>query len=264
LLYRLLIEINRVIIKTENAPQKYDYVENHSGVVEVQVQRAYIKDFNERNVCRSLVVKLDNKTSESSFSYKEKKISLGTNSVSLTVLVKNREHIVPTITTQLEPAYLDIVLFHEMLHWFHFLRAPVIYKEKGLSNFLSYIVLSYYGDLRELFVWGINSSFDVEEIKTILGTPDWKDDRINEFVCHSAILCKNKKYLEGDDLSENAYRISRDIENSSNYKIRFGHTDMQIPEFYPYISNQSFPMNRFALAYICAILAARQANCVAE
>jgi hypothetical protein len=142
---------------------------------------------------------------------------------------------------------LDNGLFHELLHWFHFLRNYVrFYKENIAASTPSeyrYISRCYYGNISELLTWG---KIDDEEMRTVLGAPDYRnldevdlfpsDALLSEgdvavrrsrfFCCRNRYLPNSSKYYNGDDLSENAYRMSTNIGwGHLNLKMRFGHDD---------------------------------------
>lgn len=137
-------------------------------------------------------------------------------------------------TYQDNAASYDICLFHELLHWFHFLRHPNRFFESKSNDpaLYRYLLRSYYGDLSELYTWG---SIDDEELRTILGSPDYNNEwyralmSMNAFVQGSPIpvalgltLPANASFFNGDDLSENAYRLSRN-EHGRRTHMRFGH-----------------------------------------
>ena len=132
---------------------------------------------------------------------------------------------------------MSIGLFHEMLHWFHFLRNP----DKLVNNLnanpenFKYTGRCYYGNISEICIWGGNTN--AEEIATILGTPNYNLD-YNNLINTEAFLNYNpdlgvsrvtinrqQRYLPNfdfDDLSENAYRVSQ------HCHMRFGHVNQAI------------------------------------
>ena len=109
-----------------------------------------------------------------------------------------------------ERSCLHVDLFHEMVHWFHMLRDPNRFiQESGVNSIFSSEIdncTSLYFDNIEgcnsiqrkgivNFIWE-----DLEELRTILGV------KIGSF-----------KYLNGDDISENLYRVS------VGEAVRYGH-----------------------------------------
>jgi hypothetical protein len=165
---------------------------------------------------------------------------------------------------------LDNGLFHELLHWFHFLRnTPRFYKEDvKMCNPSEYRYVSrcYYGDISELFTWG---GIDDEEMRTILGTPNHNNldevglfdssalladsdvlvRRSRFFRCRNRYLPNSSRYYNGDELSENAYRMSTRHEPTYypdiyHLKMRFGHGGK---------INETKISNRFKLAHLVAV-----------
>lgn len=181
------------------------------------------------------------------------------------------------LTTQRTPRTTDIGLFHEMLHWFHQLRNPCKKKDNNNKNNrgFSYVTRCYYGDPARVitnypgaFVWRISrkeaDKINGEEIATILGSPNLNADshtyvlRGVDLINYNAFYTVYKanysqitingvtqyipnlyKFLNGEDLSENAYRISK------RQPMRWGHvSDITIPfETWPN------PPNHFRLAH---------------
>ena len=84
---------------------------------------------------------------------------------------------------------------------------------------------------------------NVEEITTILGSPNYTNQDHLDLMCNNAFLPKQNtrgslieisqnqyipkadKFLNGDDLSENAYRASKRL------PMRFGHVNISINDF---------------------------------
>ena len=131
---------------------------------------------------------------------------------------------------------LAVGLFHEMLHWFHALRHLRRYDQSALTDptIYRYLLRSYYGDVSELYTWGpIND----EEIRTILGTPNYNDLVQQPLINREAFLGEGRipipnlpdrflpntgRFLEGDDLSENTFRLSTHLRGRVCH-MRFGH-----------------------------------------
>lgn len=107
----------------------------------------------------------------------------------------------------------SILLFHELTHWFHRLRNLARYDEDG--NWVGSINLSGHRSLSH-FWSGINQSLLTEEQKIF-----WLDDYGNvAFEEVRTILggygCEH--YVNGDEISENAYR------QSIGWHLRYGHS----------------------------------------
>jgi hypothetical protein len=155
----------------------------------------------------------------------------------VTHIVKNRVLIQPlAVPSRSWPLNDAVGLFHELLHWFHFLLDPKRYlggadsaiKNSDLGNIVTVdgntIVIGhyYYGALRNVYdseeeekaevsakTWYGSNNINYEEMLTILGGPP-KDS----YVFNNSIT----NYHEGDDLSENLFRLSLGL------KMRFGHS----------------------------------------
>ena len=241
LLYRLLIEIRRLDGPGGNGCCGDDVV----------LPGGYV--LTDRNNCRSIEVRCS--INGCSFSSIQCIINFVNNN---TIQTTTLRVVGVTLTTSKEARPSDIGLFHEMLHWFHFLRNPKkqIENKSQNSTAFKYAMRCYYGP-SELCLWGnINS----EEIATILGSPNLNQNP-NPYAAliHSeaflvvaprgrSIFIQNHgivqyilsfyKYLHGDDLSENAYRASR------GKHMRFGHGSAAMnPVPWPN------PPDRFQLAY---------------
>ena len=123
------------------------------------------------------------------------------------------------------PSPSHVSLAHELIHWFHLLRCYRRFsneKDKGYLVKLDGTALSkaetcppiligkyYYGNSKANWkilslAWKSGTIISYEEMRTVLGLPS---------DCGSSF-----NYLEGDDLSENLYRICTGI------PLRFGHT----------------------------------------
>ena len=139
----------------------------------------------------------------------------------------------------------DIALFHEMTHWFHYLRNPDRYNNDKTEDHYQYLTRSYYASVSELFTW--SKAINNEEIRTILGTPNYAIQNIRNLIPATAFfniaahgreqvinavdglpvpnhfVLTAQKFLNGDDLSENAYRMSRHTPPGNNVRMRWGH-----------------------------------------
>ncbi len=109
---------------------------------------------------------------------------------------------------------LHIHLFHELCHWYHFLRNPGRKRQETdfQGNILDHQLGRYYfegtkptfGDQKreiqaEVSIWNNGGHIAIEEIRTIFGAP------------------RDENYEEGDELCENLYRT--DI----GAPLRYGH-----------------------------------------
>lgn len=196
------------------------------------------------------------------------KIKIGTKEKSTYVL--NYEGSILQLKSEVRS--LDIGLFHEMIHWYHYLRDPVRfskYSSKESENKFIFPLCCYYGNLVELnLIWSGQHTADSEEISTILGVPNpyeksflnmmlsdsfltKKDKRGNDLpkeaqkrlinICGQNIfLAHHNTFLNGDDISENVYRVSK------NQKLRYGHSAVSFMPIYCE-KEKNFPF-RFKLA----------------
>jgi hypothetical protein len=121
----------------------------------------------------------------------------------------------------------DVILFHEMLHWFQLLRHPVRFDREdagncAINNGYTYLSRCYYGDISECFSW--DGKIDHQEIRTILGAPDYNTpaelalfhpnallpvDPGGGIAVGASFLPSECFFYSGDDLSENAYRMAK-------------------------------------------------------
>lgn len=262
LLYRILIEIRRRDATT------------HNGVCGDGITPGS-STLTKRNSCRSIIVEYSN--SGCSFTGGSKKtLKFDPNDVkAITVKLGNLNRCTTRLETDDDPNddTSDIGIFHEMLHWFHFLRNPVRYKKSDSADpkHYKYLLRCYYGDhheISEICTW--DGFVNDEEIRTILGTPNYNTpgefaliDYVGTFLPNNSPGNINindgvqmrhvpleARFLEGDDLSENVYRMSKTIPGGGDarYKMRFGHGETINPII---IRNGQIP-NRFKLAHLVA------------
>lgn len=235
LLYRLLIEIRR----TDNV--------THEGCCEDGIATII-----GRNDLRSIEIKHTN--DGFAFSPGSLSIEFDLTDTAVNTMILSRITNKVATTDDPQPDTLAIGLFHEMLHWFHFLRHPNRFEQSDSEDpaVYRYLLRSYYGDQGELYTWG---SIDDEEIRTILGAPDYRDPTqlklINTgtfFYARSVngirvsdrfFLPEEGRFLNSDDLSENAFRLSTHLHGRICH-MRFGHGDN--------IISVSRRENRFRLA----------------
>lgn len=230
LLYRLLIEIRRINLTGEHGIVD---IARDSGDVESGLAIGNGDNIIViRNNCRSITISY-----AGSFAFYpiEHSIKFSYTPCSLTVFSLNKAK---QLTTQLIRVPLDVALFHEMLHWFHWLRNPQRFRDEiaaegTTSSCDNYIARAYLGDIissdKE---WESEEPgcISCEEIRTILGSPNIIEVRAGEqmLLPDGSGTVNNspdslKCYCNGDDLSENAYRASLRL------FMRWGHTLSTIP-----------------------------------
>ena len=234
LLYRLLIEIRRI-----DSITKTGCCENQVTITSVNLKA--------RNACRSLTIRYCK--DGSSFSFHHADIELNTAITQHRVLKQNGKF----LTTDLDNRTCDVSLFHEMLHWLHHLQNEdriVSGKEKYKFPCMARF---YYGNLTELTLWGLYfEDIDEEEIATILGVPDYNNLEYQNLMPQIIFPLNNDgisfqvqingqwqyipiygKYLNGYDLSENAYRCSKTESGRTHAYMRFGHSTSKILDLVP-------------------------------
>ncbi len=236
LLYRLLIEIRRLDGPGGNGCWG-------DGIATTD------PTLKNRNKTRSIEVYYSNK---SSFNFSKQRINIFLQNKTLqTFKIENGY-----LTTAGENRTGDIALFHEMLHWFHHLRHHQRCLDNKQINGFKYNTRCYYGSGYELCVWG--AEIKEEEIATILGSPNYRQEtHINLmpkkcffhndpgdsfYVENLGYVQQPDKFLNGDDLSENVYRVSKGC------RMRFGHSSQPIKP----VTMYPIP-NRFKLAQKVAI-----------
>lgn len=251
LLYRLLIEIRRQ--NSRDVEFMYttfkDKIKAHTGSIEYNNDIIILDGLGERNNCRSIKIK----EGANSFSLSRQSISFTpSNNITTSVLKIDNN----SVKTEQNTRSADIGLFHEMLHWFHYLRDYERYsKDRKFDGSYCYLMECYLGNNKlqeifnqynELFAWA-TIEYKEEELRTILGTPNYDDNdefkifSNNVFATNTTSLSEcikiragtkeeryinsSGKFLNGDDLSENAYRISCFESEKTTVKMRFGHAD---------------------------------------
>ena len=226
LLYRILIEIRRQVSET-----------NKNGPCEPSL----LPQIDSRKRNRSIVINY----SHSLCFIEDQGIDFDYSNNTTTVL-KIHNH---QISNEFKTRTSDIGLFHEMLHWFHLLRYPDRFTNDSRQDNYQYLTRCYYGDISELFVWEGDDDIviDNEEIRTILGTPDYTNKKIRKRIPKSAFfktqdrrkepvidkissqpvpehyVLTEQKFLNGDDLSENTYRMSKHNSHIRDVRMRWGH-----------------------------------------
>lgn len=204
LLYRILIEIRRHT--TEN-----------KGVLETSIPN--IIGIEDRNKNRSIEIRFGDYT----FFESSARISVNFNPPCHLTVIGKKYDLYSYITT--DPSTYDIDIFHEMNHWYHYLRHPdrQTYERNIKKNeFYNYeIYKDYWGMIPETesikekreasmtpWIGRTEDKIACEEIRNILGK--------QRNVTNNPGLANNA-YFEGDDLSENLYRACL------GKPLRFGH-----------------------------------------
>jgi hypothetical protein len=209
LLYRILIEIRR-----HNPGGNVGCSEDDRYLVDDTVGRRAIDRCRSIDIMHMPTFGFDD-TAGAIFFYDNPNNIAGTTPLVFSVIgksVANYTHIVQAPTT------LDVVIFHEMIHWFHHLRNPKRYYEEinsgDTKSFNSMLPIHQYywdgiaiGQTNQNYkrIWSagnFNAHLDFEEMRNLLGMP-------HDFV---------QNCLRGDDLSENLYRINRGL------PLRFGYS----------------------------------------
>jgi len=207
LLYRILIEIRRHVGLGNNV----GCLEN--GIV---APVRFAGGIGIRNINRSISVYTSD---HSSYNKSYRKIRIREVNGRHTIIGKTTAHNNNGYTAIGKAnSSIDISLFHEMTHWYHYLRNPkqYTYESDGTNlDLQNYYLGAYYWSGLDNCVTQWNTARrmvsqeawgDFEEIRTILGVP-----------CGGNIQRYNGVYKNGDDLCENLYRI--DI----GAPLRFGH-----------------------------------------
>lgn len=218
LLYRILIEIRR------HDGFCIDALENNPNIL-------LAKDPKEsRNRCRSISIIWNDQDFKYDTTPPQSTINFNSKSSPIQVVGRVGKEDLVSIVTQEHNLFAS--LFHEMLHWFHSLRNPtrMYFEQGGVSlKTLKTAKLTDLFDIGGYFysnpnetserialstkLWISDSSkphISLEEMMTVLGAPP-----LDMYQKHD----KEYYYLEGDDLSENLFRVSLGA------KFRFGYSD---------------------------------------
>ncbi|MBR1734216.1 MAG: hypothetical protein IJ730_02020 [Alphaproteobacteria bacterium] len=220
LLYRLLIEIRRF---------------NHNGKGCFGTDVKSQANIQIRNASRSIVISFNDSNSFKETTVKKESIKLLATNVSfdeqahINFSVSARKTIV--IGPKTDDSYFlnkeersnDIALFHEMGHWYHFLRDTDrlanenINPNNKLEKLIENSIGKYFYDNLE----GIN-----EKDRIKISAESWcKFSKFGQLITYEemknilGIPIDLSDYKNGDDLCENLYRISRQT------YIRFSHSD---------------------------------------
>lgn len=200
LLYRILIEIRR------------HNLGGNVGVFEVEdVYRIFIQD---RNQLRSILIQYGNNIQ---FSY-DGILEISNNLVNSSVIGTSIDNNGYTNIVFGFQSGLDINLFHELGHWYHLLRKYARSRSEMDINLLQHSIGKY--------LWN-NLDGSESDNRVDCSTWYWRGERganfeeIRNIIGSSRDIDEN--YLEGDDLSENLYRLC------SGAPLRFGHRDNSVP-----------------------------------
>ena len=266
LLYRILIEIRRHTI------QKGEVGDDVRTIYQSipYFLNSYI---DSRNSARSLLIKLPS-TKQESWNYYQKTLTFDYNHTpnvqSICDSTNGFDYIVAHKST------IDTCLFHELLHWYHFLRDPSKYRSSlGEGNNLFFSFIGYYcwKDLPGSIAADINidavdeqtlqnHGVDISKEKISakawskpLGHKEWVDTEELETILGN-IVCEIKPMnlrkpdvysepLNGSDLSENLYRICVGI------PLRFGYSDYSFYEDSLVIERIMALYNMLEKYYLC-------------
>lgn len=225
LLYRILIEIRR----QRNISGWKAYVSTDvPGVTSAPNLKA-------RANCRSIIISWAD--DGNSFAKNTHTIKYANTNRKLTTICEKMGNSHPISLVERDS---HIGLFHEMVHWFHVLRHPERHSKERVAFKVPAISLHDTATRETIggYFWGgidnnntnswkvsatpwlgysINNSYvNFEEIRTILGAPTVAQYRV--VVPNNPLHPNPYIFLNGDDLSENKYRVS------VNAKLRFGHS----------------------------------------
>jgi hypothetical protein len=233
LLYRILIEIRRRAVDGNGTCENNNNLElfQHLGVNFTQLAAVNPNFFNKRNECRSLKVLWR----QNDFSFIRTGILNFNNIVINKQIISGQLRNTNTVLIKTQQSILTDDLFHELLHWYHYLREPYRFAMdlniRGTLGINQRIGATYYpwanaipnvlGNRLAAVAWygkhvtSVHSVHSVlfEEIRTILGS-------------HIGI----NSYLEGDDLSENVFMLCRELLQNLPLQIRFGHKNFTYVE----------------------------------
>ena len=213
LLYRLLLEIRRT--NTEG-----------NGCIDAAIGKILKTDeLKQRNNCRYIKILTPYDTRRNSFSFKEKNINFypSKDMKKTNVFEGNKnDEIETTKATRTD----DIGLFHEMLHWLHTLRDPERKKRESQiqceTSDKELLISKALMESEKLELWigrkkkGNPSSelfLKMEEFRTIMGYTV----NFSIIIDETTISYSAEEVLNGDDLSENLYRLC------VGQQLRYGH-----------------------------------------
>ena len=214
LLYRLLLEIRRTDVK------------NNNGCIDSLIEKVLAPDdLDKRNACRCIEIITPYKMRNNSFNQRKKSINFypskdtkKTNA--LGEKIQDKIGIIKTSRTD------DVGLFHEILHWFHTLRDPERKNREsqiqcGTNDkklLTSHALME--SEKSELWIGRKEKKnplseliLKMEEFRTIMG----HTVNFSITIAETTISYSAEEVLNGDDLSENLYRIC------VGQQLRYGH-----------------------------------------
>jgi hypothetical protein len=242
LLYRILIEIRRHTAAGNNAGRL-------EGIITPPVIGMILRNSNR---CISIYSGV-----KSSYNSNRQKIRIREINKRHTIIGKTTAHNDDGHTAiGTSESSIDISLFHEMTHWYHTLRDPKR-KNKEVADFddddlnlRNYHLGAYYWSGLDNCItkWGAdrmiisqNGWGNFEEMRTILGVP--YGGSVHQYTGGDNI------YKEGDDLSENLYRVC------IGSPIRFGHSRNDFYEDRKVINKVINAVNESHMFYIKGYIA---------
>ena len=205
LLYRLLIEIRR-------------YQEDMNGTrkgawgMDLPSEERLDDIIEKRNIYRSIKIE----SGDLSFSINCPSISIEDARLKLSILGKLEEKYSNIV---LGETPLDVCIFHEMIHWYHWLRNAVRFNKEsdniyGIRLDCALLSKHYWGKV-------VDKNDNNMEIRMLISEKNWKNTfDLVDFEEIRAILgapAAIQGFLNGDELSENLYRAH------IGQPLRFGH-----------------------------------------
>ncbi len=242
LLYRILIEIRRVFV--DDRGNNIGFCENNAQIKSIQIAKTLPVESspiffgaNVRNSVRNLKILWDQNDCSFTANYPGMEDSgvlrFSATNIQKQVVIGKLPYCGGGLV-QLRQSILTDDLFHEFIHWYHILRdtlrASNDLNSRGSDKLYEGIGSVYYSwariapDLKRKLAsvsWSCYYedtniiSVNFEEMRTILGVDAYYPE-----------------YLEGDDISENLFALSRSCMTGSELcGIRFGHKD------FPYVEH---------------------------
>jgi hypothetical protein len=202
LMYRIVIEACRVDPRGMGVPEAPDEA-GEKG------------DLRRRNRARTITISANADVSGGTYNDVNGKIEINPTATSELPTIGWPEGEATYVTTN--PRYQDCTLLHEMVHWYHHLRAP---KRFGMERGVQF----EWGPEVNPVIQGYWSWIDHQVWLGARGSPSWRQlevtfwpwmvvkgtVRVEEVRCILGVRKDSTGYLEGDDISDNLYRASLD------------------------------------------------------
>lgn len=113
---------------------------------------------------------------------------------------------------------IDISLFHEMTHWYHYLRNPKKFTEEADKN--RFVISLQLHPLWMCYWAGLTQNEERDPNRKDVSILYWTNLEELRTILGGTKTIENNVYVEGDDLSENLYRMC------IGAPIRFGHSNL--------------------------------------